>query len=45
MKRVTASDEKDDEAKMQSILFKINTILFIGTVVAIRAGKIIIINL
>ena len=38
MKRVAAADEKDDEAKVQSILFKINVALFLGTVVAIRAG-------
>lgn len=39
MRRGPAAEEKDDEARMQSILFKINTILFIGTVIAIRAGK------
>lgn len=38
MKRVASADEKDDEASVQSILFKINVALFIGTVIAIRAG-------
>jgi hypothetical protein len=38
MKRVAAADEKDDEAQVQSVLFKINLALFVGTVIAIRAG-------
>ena len=39
MKRAAVADEKDDEARMQNIIFAINTCLFIGTVAAIRIGK------
>ena len=39
MFRAESAKEQDDEAVMQNFLFKINVILFVGTVVAIRAGK------
>ena len=38
MIRGSAADEKE-EYKMQDFLFKLNTIMFIGTVIAIRAGE------
>lgn len=38
MIRSSGSEEADDEAKMQNFMFKLNMFLFVGTVVAIRAG-------
>jgi hypothetical protein len=39
MFRAESAKEQDDEAVMQNFLFKINLILFAGSVIAIRAGK------
>jgi hypothetical protein len=39
MKRAAVAEEKDEEARMQSIIFTVNTCLFIGTIAAIRIGN------
>jgi hypothetical protein len=33
------ADEQDEESKMQDFMFKLNIVLFVGTIVAIKAGR------
>lgn len=38
MIRGPADNEQDEETRMQNLMFKINLMLFAGTIVAIRVG-------
>ena len=40
IRSANAENEQDDEAVMQNFLFKVNVLLFFGTIGAIQAGKI-----
>jgi hypothetical protein len=40
MMRIATAQEQEEEAKMQNFIFKINIALFVGTIVAIKAGTI-----
>jgi hypothetical protein len=39
MIRVASQAEQEEEAKAQNIMFKMNVILFFGTIAAIRFGN------
>ena len=39
MFRAQDPSDNQDEAKMQDLMFKLNIVLFIGTIVAIRTGN------
>ena len=39
MIRVASAEEREQEERFQNVLFKVNLLLFAGTIVAIKAGK------